>query len=197
MSDLHDFTARELVNALRTRQVSAREAVESHLHRIQEVDQAINAVVTLDAETALARAAQADELAASGADLPPMHGLPMTHKDTAMVAGMRSTMGSPALAENVPDVDDLLIGRLRAAGVIATGKTNVPEFGAGSHTFNEVFGTTTNPYATDRSAGGSWAEWRRRWRRGSSPSVMGPTWVARSGTRLPSAMWSVSGPRRR
>lgn len=155
MTDLQRLTARELVAALRSREVSAREALASHLARIEEVNPAVNAIVTLDPEGALARATAADELAASGADLPPLHGLPLTHKDSFMVAGMRSTMGSPILADNIPAQDDLVIARLRAAGVVATGKSNVPEFAAGSHTFNEVFGTTTNPWAPTRSAGGS------------------------------------------
>lgn len=155
VSDIQTLSARELVTALRRRDLSAREALDSHLARIDQVNPTINAVVTVAAEHAAAAATAADERAASGADLPPLHGLPMTHKDTHLVAGMRSTSGSPVFADHVPAADDLVIARLRAAGVVATGKNNVPEFGAGSHTFNEVFGTTTNPYAPDRSAGGS------------------------------------------
>ena len=84
----------------------------------------------------------------------PLHGLPMAHKDTHHTAGVRTTSGSP-LADHVPVADELLIARLRGAGAITIGKTNVPEFAAGSHTFNPIFGTTRNPYAPDRSAGGS------------------------------------------
>ncbi|MGQ4269233.1 amidase family protein [Nocardiopsis changdeensis] len=155
MDGIERMSAAELVGAIRRREVSAREAVTAHLERIAEVDPAVNAVVTVDPERALEAADAADRLTASGADLPPLHGLPMTHKDTHAVAGMRSTNGSPVLADHVPEEDDLLVSRLRGAGVIATGKSNVPEFGAGSHTFNEVFGTTTNPYDPSRSAGGS------------------------------------------
>lgn len=155
MSDLQDLSATELVRALADRTVSAREALSSHLARMEAVNPAINAIVTVDAERAMRAALTADELAAGGAELPVLHGLPMTHKDTHLVAGMRSTNGSLVFADHVPAQDDLVIARLRAAGVVATGKSNVPEFGAGSHTFNEVFGTTTNPYAPDRSAGGS------------------------------------------
>ncbi len=79
----------------------------------------------------------------------------MTHKDTHAVRGIRTTMGSPLFAEQVPEHDDLVVARFRAAGVISTGKNNVPEFAAGSHTFNELFGTTHNPYDRTRSAGGS------------------------------------------
>lgn len=155
MSEILTLTARGLVERLRAREVSAREALEAHLARIDEVNRAINAIVILEPERARAAAHAADELAASGAELPALHGLPMTHKDTHNVAGMHSTNGSLALRDFVPDTDDLVIARLRAAGVVATGKSNVPEFGAGSHTFNELFGVTTNPYDPTRSAGGS------------------------------------------
>ena len=150
-----DLSAVELTAAIRTKRISAREALEDHLARIAAVNPVINAVVTLDAEGAQRRALHADELTASGAELPLLHGLPMTHKDTNNTAGMRTTQGSPALRDFVPAADDLIVARLKAAGVVTTGKSNVPEFGAGSHTFNELFGTTTNPYAPHLSAGGS------------------------------------------
>ncbi|WP_452444526.1 amidase [Nocardiopsis aegyptia] len=155
MHEIQQMTATTLVRAIRNREVSAREAVDAHLDRIEEVNPAVNAVVTVDPEGARAAAEAADRLTASGADLPPLHGLPMTHKDTHAVAGMRSTLGSRVFADHVPAEDDAIVARLRDAGVIATGKSNVPEFGAGSHTFNDVFGTTTNPYDPARSAGGS------------------------------------------
>ncbi|GAB3693693.1 amidase [Nocardiopsis oceani] len=155
MDEIQQMSAAALVRAIRRREVSAREAVTAHLAQIEAVNPAINAVVTVEPEQALAAADAADRRTLSEAELPPLHGLPMTHKDTHAVAGMRSTSGSPVFAEHVPVEDDLVIARLRQAGAIATGKSNVPEFGAGSHTFNEVFGTTTNPYATERSAGGS------------------------------------------
>src|SRR5699024_3624771 len=121
------------------------EVVEDHLARIEQVDPTINAVVTVVAEEALAAADRADELAASGAELPALHGVPMTHKDTLATRGIRTTLGSPVLADQVPDRTDLVIQRLWDAGVICTGKNNVPEFAAGSHTFNPVFGATRNP----------------------------------------------------
>jgi len=154
-STLGEMSAVELSAAIRHKKVSAREALAAHLDRISEVNPVINAVVTLDAEGAQAKAHEADQLTASGAALPPLHGVPMTHKDTNSTAGMRTTQGSVALRDYVPDADDLIIARLKAAGVISTGKSNVPEFGAGSHTFNDLFGTTTNPYAPTLSAGGS------------------------------------------
>lgn len=155
-ADLCWWSARDLAAALRTRQVSAREALAAHHRRIDEVNPPLNAVVIEDRAGALARAEAADERAAGSgpADLPPLHGLPMTHKDTHLVAGIRSTMGS-ALTDVVPTADDLIIARLRAAGVNPTGKNNVPEFAAGSHTFNELFGATGNPYAPELSCGGS------------------------------------------
>ncbi|WP_312856680.1 amidase [Arthrobacter mobilis] len=155
MSDILNLSAAETVAGIRRKEFSAREAVDAHLARIEEVNPVINAVVTLDPDGARAAATAADELTMSGAELPPLHGLPMTHKDTHSTRGMRTTQGSLVLKDAVPEEDDLIIARLRAAGVVATGKTNVPEFGAGSHTFNEVFGTTTNPYAPTLSAGGS------------------------------------------
>lgn len=150
-----ELSAKELTTAIRRREISAREALEAHFERIDAVNGSINAVVTEDRDGARTLAAAADELTASGAELPPLHGLPMTHKDTHHTRGMRTTMGSRVFADHVPDFDDLIIERLKGAGVVTTGKTNVPEFAAGSHTFNEVFGTTTNPYDTTVSAGGS------------------------------------------
>ncbi len=152
---LHEMSAVELTGAIRRREVSAREALEAHFARIDGVNGAINAVVTQDREGAAAFAAAADERTASGADLPLLHGLPMTHKDTHNTKGLRTTQGSVIFRDFVPTFDDLIIDRLKSAGVVTTGKTNVPEFAAGSHTFNEVFGTTVNPFDTTRSAGGS------------------------------------------
>ena len=156
MSDtIGELSAVELAAAIRDKKVSAREALAAHLERIAQVNPVINAVVTLDPEGAQNLAHRADQRTASGAELPPLHGLPMTHKDTNNTAGMRTTQGSLAFRDFIPDADDLIVARLKAAGVVSTGKSNVPEFGAGSHTFNELFGTTTNPYAPTLSAGGS------------------------------------------
>jgi amidase len=152
---LSESSAVELTGAIRRREVSAREALEAHFDRIDAVNGPINAVITQDREGATARAEAADEVTMSGADLPPLHGLPMTHKDTHNTRGLRTTQGSSVFENFVPTFDDLIITRLKGAGVVTTGKTNVPEFAAGSHTFNEVFGTTVNPYDTSRSAGGS------------------------------------------
>jgi amidase len=97
----------------------------------------------------------ADAVTARGEDLGPLHGLPFAFKDTHDVAGWCTTYGSRLFADHVPDTDDLVVARIRAAGVVPIGRTNVPEFATGSHTFNQVFGTTLNPVDPTRSAGGS------------------------------------------
>ena len=155
MTDLCFWTARELRAALGRRDVSAREVLQAHLDQIGRLNPQINAVITLDEERAADAAAAADELAASGSDLPVLHGLPVAHKDLHETAGLLTTYGSPVRAGYVPEHDALVIERMRRAGVITIGKTNVPEFGAGSHTFNPLFGATRNPYDPGRSAGGS------------------------------------------
>jgi amidase len=150
-----DSSARAMADAVRRREISARELLDLHLTRIAERNPHLNAVVSLDEERAREGAAAADELTASGAALGALHGLPFAFKDTHDVAGWRTTYGSPLFADHVPDADDLVVERIRAAGVVTIGKTNVPEFAAGSHTFNPVFGTTLNPVDPSRSAGGS------------------------------------------
>jgi amidase len=147
------LNARELARLLRDGELSAREVTEAHLRRIEEVNPSVNAIVTLTADQALREADAADRRPRE--DRPPLHGLPVAHKDTHETAGVRTTWGSPLLADYVPARDELVIERMRAAGTIMLGKTNVPEFAAGSHTFNTVFGTTRNPYDLSRSAGGS------------------------------------------
>ncbi len=153
---LHWWTACALSAAMRDRELSAREVMTWHLERIEAVNPRLNAIVTLTPEAALAQAAAADERAAKGAErLGPLHGLPIAIKDLEDTAGIRTTYGSAAFADNVPAHDSLIVQRLKAAGAIVIGKTNTPEFGVGSHTFNAVFGATRNPWALDRSAGGS------------------------------------------
>jgi amidase len=155
MSISVESTARAMADAVRRREISARELLELHLSRIAERNPQLNAIVSLDEERARAGAAAADEATARGGDLGPLHGLPFAFKDTHDVAGWRTTYGSPLFADHLPDTDELVVERIRAAGVVPLGKTNVPEFAAGSHTFNPVFGTTLNPVDPTRSAGGS------------------------------------------
>lgn len=154
-SELTWLSTRQLASKIASGQVSAREALADHLARLDAVNPTLNAVVTRDDDRAYAEADAADRAYSRGERLTPLHGVPMTHKDTHDTAGMRTTYGSPLLADNVPIRDALVIARLRAAGVVTTGKSNVPEFAAGSHTFNPLFGTTVNPYDTTKSAAGS------------------------------------------
>jgi len=155
MTDLCMQDAITLAGLLRGREVSAREVVSAHIARIEAFDPAINAIVTRIFEAAMARAAEADETAVRGQPLGLLHGLPVAHKDLADTAGVRTTYGSPIFAANVPERDALVVQRMKQAGAISLGKTNVPEFGAGSHTVNTLFGATRNPYDLSKSAGGS------------------------------------------
>jgi amidase len=149
------LSAREQARLVRTREVSSRELVQAHLDRIAAVDPLLNAVVTVVPEAALAEADAADRAIGAGAPLGPIHGLPIAIKDLEDVAGVRTTYGSPLFAHHVPDADSPLVARLRRAGAVVVGKTNTPEFGAGSQTFNPVFGPTRNPHDLARTAGGS------------------------------------------
>ena len=155
MSLDHFSSARAMVAALRAREISARELLDLHLQRIAQVNPSVNALVSLDEERARTSAAEADRALASGEPVGALHGLPFAFKDTHEVAGWRTTYGSSLMASHVSTEDDLVVERIRAAGVVPIAKTNVPEFAAGSHTFNPVFGTTLNPYDLGRSAGGS------------------------------------------
>ncbi len=153
--DLCDLSAIELLALMRRKEVSAREVMAAHLSRIEKVNPRVNAIVTLVAERALADAAGADELAARGGPLGVLHGLPVAHKDLVDTAGIRTTRGSPFYRDNVPTRDALIVTRILAAGAITCGKTNTPELGAGSQTFNSVFGATRNPYDLTKTCGGS------------------------------------------
>jgi len=148
-------TATELVGLLRSKAVSAEEVMRAHLDRIERLNPKVNAIVTLDAERAVKGAREADRTLARGAALGPLHGLPIAHKDLLPTRGMRTTFGSPIYRDFVPDTDAILVERYRDAGAILIGKTNTPEFGAGSQTFNAVFGATRNPWDLSRTCGGS------------------------------------------
>jgi amidase len=153
--ELCTLTAIELARRIRQKQVSARDVMSAHLARIERVNPKINAIVTLVADRAMADAAKADEQQAHGRPLGPLHGLPVAHKDLVPTAGIRTTFGSPFYKDNVPTKDALIVTRIRAAGAITLGKTNTPEFGAGSNTFNPVFGATHNPFNLAKTVGGS------------------------------------------
>src|SRR5262245_49530539 len=148
-------TAGALAARIRRRELSAVEVIRAHLARIDEVNPELNAIVTLDPEGALAAAEDADRRLARGAETGPLHGLPIAVKDLEGTAGMRTTYGSPIFRDHVPAADTLLVERLRRAGAIVIGKTNTSELGAGSQTFNPVFGATRNPFDPSRTPGGS------------------------------------------
>jgi amidase len=154
-ADLCFGTAVDLAAAIRSREVSCVEVMRAHLESIERVNPKVNAIVTLLPERALASAAEADRRLQRGEEVGPLHGLPIAHKDLTETRGVRTTFGSRIFEDHLPEHDSLLVERLRAAGALMLGKTNVPEFGVGSQTFNEVFGPTRNPYDLERTCGGS------------------------------------------
>jgi amidase len=155
ISDVHWMSAVEMARLIRAKKLSAREALAAHLKQIERVNPKVNAIVTLAPEMAEKAAARADEMQAHGAKLGSLHGLPAAHKDLRRTRGIRTTFGSPLYRDFVPTENDLVVDRLQAAGAITLGKTNTPEFGAGSQTFNTVFGATLNPWDLTKTCGGS------------------------------------------
>lgn len=153
--DITGASAGQLADAIRSGDVSAVDAVEAHLARIAERNPAINAIVTLDADGALRRARQADAARARGETWGPLHGVPFTLKDSLETAGMRTTAGFPPLADYVPADDATVAARLRAAGAILMGKTNLPVLATGLQTDNPIFGRTNNPWSLERTPGAS------------------------------------------
>lgn len=148
--------ARDLVAQIKAGDISARELMSAYLDRIAQCNPRVNAICTLiPEEQALALADKADGQRSRGEELGPLHGLPIAAKDLTATAGIRTTMGSAIFADNIPVHDSLLVQRLKKAGALIIGKTNTPEFGTGSHTYNSVFGTTCNPYNLGKTAGGS------------------------------------------
>ena len=145
----------EMAQLIRAKKLSAREALAAHLKQIERVNPQVNAIVTLVPEMASEAAANADEMQARGETLGPLHGLPVGHKDLLETRGIRTTFGSPLYKDYVPTEDDIVVERMRRAGAITIGKTNTPEFGSGSQTFNKVFGATRNPYDLTKTCGGS------------------------------------------
>ncbi len=148
-------SATDLGRRIRRKEVSAAEVMQAHLAQIERVNPKVNCMVTLQAEKALEQARAADARQAKGEVLGPLHGLPIAHKDLFLTKGLRTTFGSPIFKDFVPERSHLLVERTWNAGAIALGKTNTPEFGAGSQTFNAVFGATRNPYDLTKTCGGS------------------------------------------
>jgi len=154
--DICFMRAVDMAKLIREKELSAREVMQAHLKQIGRVNSKVNAIVTLVPEDELMKqAAAADESQAKGKLLGPLHGLPVGVKDLHETAGIRTTFGSPLHRDFVPDFDCRVVQREKAAGGIVIGKTNVPEFGLGSQTFNKVFGPTRNPYDVTKTCGGS------------------------------------------
>ncbi len=150
--DLVEQSASDLSRLIAARQISPSEVMAAHVARIRAVNGDVNAIVSLrDTDDLMTNARAADDTPRAGW----LHGIPLAVKDLVATKGMRTTWGSPLYADHVPMADDLVAARMRAAGAIFIGKTNVPEWGQGSHSFNPVFGVTRNPYDLTRSAGGS------------------------------------------
>ncbi|HET7477891.1 MAG TPA: amidase [Rubrobacteraceae bacterium] len=154
-TDLCLLGAVDLARLIRSRETSAVEVMRAHLERIEQANPAVNAIVTFLPERALEGARRADRALHRGEEAGPLHGLPVAHKDLADTAGIRTTYGSRIYKDHVPERDNLTVERLKRAGAISVGKTNTPEFGAGSQTFNAVFGATRNPYDLSKTCGGS------------------------------------------
>ena len=156
MTDFCFQPARELARRMRAREVSASAVMAAHLAQIARLNSTLNAIVAkLPDESCLALAAAADARLARGDDVGPLHGLPIAFKDLQPAVGFPCSQGSPIFRDEQPAADSVLVERLRQAGAIPIGKTNVPEFGMGSHTYNHVYGTTLNPWNIGKSAGGS------------------------------------------
>jgi amidase len=155
-SEVCFMPARQMADLIRQRKLSSREVMQAHLKQINRVNPKVNAIVTTVPEDRLmAQAAAADEALAKGSWLGPLHGLPVGVKDLHETQGIRTTYGSPLHRDFIPDFDCRVVQREKNAGAIVIGKTNVPEFGLGSQTFNPVFGPTRNPYDVTKTCGGS------------------------------------------
>jgi amidase len=155
MSEIYFQSATSLAHAIKMKNLSVLEVMDAHIDRIEKYNSLINAIVTADLDAARQYAKEADAILAKDKAVGPLFGLPVAHKDNVSTKGMRTTFGSLAYENNIPNQDSLIVKRQRDAGAITLGKTNMPEFGAGSHTFNEIFGATKNPYDLGVSAGGS------------------------------------------
>lgn len=153
--DLCFLSATEQSKLIRSQKISVQELIRAHLDQIERYNPVLNAIVTLNADSAMAEAYAADQELEKNTKVGILHGLPVAHKDLFLTKGVRTTFGSLAFEDFVPDVDSLPVERLKKAGGISLGKTNTPEFGAGSQTFNAVFGSTPNPYDLTKTCGGS------------------------------------------
>jgi amidase len=156
MDDATAFApAHELARSVRAGEVSSRELLEGFVDRVERLNGMVNAVVSLDVERARAAAQRADDALARGEPLGVLHGLPVTIKDAIETEGIRSTGGAIELTDHVPTTDAVAVARAKAAGAIVFGKTNVPRWSGDLQAYNEIFGTTNNPWSFDRVPGGS------------------------------------------
>ena len=153
--DLRFAPAREALEAIRERRISASELLEQVLAQIEEHDSKIHAFITIDQEGARRQARLCDQAISKNQEMGPLHGLPIVIKDTFETAGLRTTAGSLLLSEHVPDRDATAVARLKRAGAVIIGKTNVPEFASDMQSYNEVAETTNNPWDLSRTSGGS------------------------------------------
>ena len=153
--DLVNLSAVEMVRLIGVKDITAKELMEAHLLQIERINPKVNAIVTLLPDLAIEKAEETDLAIARGEDVGILQGLPVAHKDLVPTKGIRTTFGSPIYEHNVPDHNALIVDRIQQAGAITIGKTNTPEFGAGSQTYNEVFGETLNPYDVSKTCGGS------------------------------------------
>ena len=157
MTDIacHGRTAAELAGMIDRREIGCEELLNLYLERVERFNPKLNAIIVLDADGARERAREADAALARGDRWGPLHGVPMTIKESYNVAGTPTTWGNPALRDNIATEDALSVQRLKAAGVVLFGKTNVPLGLADFQSYNDIYGTTNNPWNTDRIPGGS------------------------------------------
>ena len=155
MTEIHFQSAVEIAAAIRAKRVSAVEVLEHFLSRVERYNQALNAIIWIDPDRARVRAREADAAIAKGEVWGPLHGVPMTIKDSFNVAGAPTTWGRPELADNVAEHDALSVARLKRAGVVLFGKTNIPIHLADWQSFNAIYGTSNNPWDLTRTPGGS------------------------------------------
>ena len=154
-ADLGLSSATELAGQIAVGKLSSRELLDHYLQRVETLNPALNAVVTLDAERAATAATAADARCAAGEPLGPLHGLPLTVKDAIATANIRTTGGATELADNVPTDDAPAVTAVKAAGAVVFGKTNLPRWSGDAQAYNTMFGTTNNPWDTTRGPGGS------------------------------------------
>jgi amidase len=191
VDELAYLSAIEIARKIRQREISSREAVDYFLARVAALDKPINSVVTIDGERARKEADAADAALAQGKLSGPLHGVPMTLKDSFQTAGMRTTSGAPDLADYIPHEDAWPVARLREAGAIIFGKTNLPIYAGDLQSYNEVFGTTNNPYDLSRTPGGSSGGSAAALACGFTPLELGSD--IGGSIRLPSHMSGVAG----